>query len=189
MDLVALFHHTTYDSIVHSRAFGNCVFTKSSQIRTINPSKFFNLTSLLFQKPSSWKQRNTTGAYGTSRTRRNYSPMANLNRKAIKRATLPVDTRDRTRVGNLACIRGRTDSAWRQGGRCGLTGGLTRRQGRHGPSDAHTAPTYPIFGRVLPRGLRVLREPAAPGIPRHHRGPAGPRLMTYRAPTIQRRAL
>lgn len=105
-----------------------------------------------------------------------------------REATLPVDTRDRTGV-DLACIRGRTDSARRQGGRRGLTGGLTRGQGRNGPSDAHIAPTYSIFGRVLSGGLRVLREPAAPGIPRHHRGPAGPRLMTYHTPTIQRRAL
>lgn len=106
-----------------------------------------------------------------------------------RRATLPVDTRDWARVADLACIRGRTDSPRRQGGRRGLTGSLARRRGRNGPSDAHIAPTYPIFGRVLPRGLRVLRQPTAPGASRHHRGPAGSRLMTYRAPTVQRRAL
>jgi len=86
------------------------------------------------------------GIHATVRTR-DYSPMVvNLNRKTIERAMLPVDTRDRTRVSDLACVRGRTDSARWQGGRHSLTGGLTRGQGRNGPSDAHIAPTYPILG-------------------------------------------
>lgn len=106
-----------------------------------------------------------------------------------RRAILPVDARHRARVADLGCIRGRTDSPRRQGGRRGLTRSLVRGRGRNGPSDAHAAPTYPIFSRVLSRGLRVLRQPTAPGASRHHRGPTGSRLMTYRAPTIQRRAL
>lgn len=105
------------------------------------------------------------------------------------RDTLPVDTRDRARVRDLACIRGRTDSPRRQGGRCGLTRCLTRGRGRNGPSDAHTAPTYPVLGWVLPRRLRILRQPAASGVSRHHCGPAWSRLMTYSASTVQRCAL
>lgn len=115
------------------------------------------------------------------------SVAARLNEKRIKHATLPVDTRDR--IGDLACICSRIDSSRWQSGRHSLTGGLTRGRGRNGPSNAHVTPTYPILGRMLPRGLRVLRQPTASGASRHYRGSARPGLMTYHVSTVQRRTL
>lgn len=78
---------------------------------------------------------------------------------------LPVAAGASGRIRDVGRIRGWTDSTRWQGG----SRGLARGRGRNGPYDAHVAPTYPVLGRMLPRGLRTLRQPTTTAASRHHR--------------------
>ena len=99
---------------------------------------------------------------------------------------LPVATGASGCIRDVGRIRGWTDSTRRQG----WSRGLTRGRGRNGPYDAHVAPTYPVLGRMLPGGLRALRQPTTSGASRHHRRSARSCcLMGHRPSAVQRRAL
>lgn len=99
---------------------------------------------------------------------------------------LPVATGAGGCIRDVGRIRGWTDSTRRQG----WSRGLTRGRGRNGPYDAHVAPTYPVLGRMLPGGLRTLRQPTTSGASRHHRRSARSCcLMGHRPSAVQRRAL
>lgn len=101
---------------------------------------------------------------------------------------LPVAAGASGRIRDVGRIRGWTDSTRWQGG----SRGLTRGRGRNGPYDAHVAPTYPVLGRMLPRGLRALRQPTTTAASRHHRGYARPCCLMghhHRSSAVQWRAL
>ena len=99
---------------------------------------------------------------------------------------LPVATGAGGCIRDVGRIRGWTDSTRRQG----WSRGLTRGRSRNGPYDAHVAPTYPVLGRMLPGGLRALRQPTTSGASRHHRRSARSCcLMGHRPAAVQRRAL
>lgn len=111
--------------------------------------------------------RNRTGK---KRNRRIERGRENKEREDSTERThaLPVAAGASGRIRDVGRIRGWTDSTRWQGG----SRGLARGRGRNGPYDAHVAPAYPVLGRMLPRGLRTLRQPtatAAAAASRHHR--------------------
>lgn len=101
---------------------------------------------------------------------------------------LPVAAGASGRIRDVGRIRGWTDSTRWQGG----SRGLARGRGRNGPYDAHVAPAYPVLGRMLPRGLRTLRQPTTTAASRHHRWYARPCCLMghhHRPSAVQWRAL
>lgn len=167
-----------------------------------------------FARPSSWdngknrdilfffsflRERNTRYG-GTEVTRNRTEKKRNRRREGEGRKekkrensterthALPVAAGASGRIRDVGRIRGWTDSTRWQG----RSRGLTRGRGRNGPYDAHVAPTYPVLGRMLPRGLRALRQPTTTAASRHHRGYARPCCLMghhHRPSAVQWRAL
>lgn len=129
------------------------------------------------------------------RNRRRERERENKGRKEKRRENsterthaLPVAAGASGRIRDVGRIRGWTDSTRWQGG----SRGLARGRGRNGPYDAHVAPTYPVLGRMLPRGLRTLRQPTTTAASRHHRWYARPCCLMghhHRPSAVQWRAL